>query len=70
MRVFAITAIVATLAFPVAALATETITYTYDHRGRLIQVVHSGTSNNGLTVTYTYDAAGNRVRVVTTGASH
>jgi len=55
---------------PCLACATETITYSYDHRGRLVQVVHSGTVNNGLTVTYTYDKMGNRTQVVTTGASH
>ena len=29
-----------------AALATETITYTYDARGRLVKVVRTGTVNN------------------------
>ena len=53
-----------------AAYATETITYTYDARGRLVQVSHSGTVNNGLNTTYAHDKANNRTNVTTTGASH
>jgi YD repeat-containing protein len=53
-----------------AAHATETITYTYDARGRLVQVQHSGTVNNGVTTTYTHDKAHNRTNVTTTDASH
>ena len=53
-----------------AALATETITYSYDARGRLVQVVHNGTANNGVTTSYAYDRAHNRTNVTTTGASH
>ena len=52
------------------AHATETVTYTYDARGRLVAVVHSGTVNNGVTTTYTNDKADNRTNVTTTGASH
>jgi phage gp36-like protein len=58
------------LAVGAAAHAAETITYSYDSKGRLIQVVHSGTVNNGVTTTYTYDKANNRNQVTTTGASH
>ena len=50
--------------------ASETITYTYDARGRLVQVVHSGTVNNGVTVQYEHDKANNRKTVTTTGSSH
>lgn len=50
------------------ALATETITYTYDARGRLVQVVHTGNVNNGVTVQYEHDKANNRKTVTTTGA--
>jgi YD repeat-containing protein len=53
-----------------AAYATETITYSYDARGRLVQVQHSGTVNNGLSTTYTHDKVHNRTNVTTTGASH
>jgi len=50
------------------AEAAETITYTYDARGRLKQVAHSGTVNNGVTTTYTLDKAGNRTTKTTTGS--
>jgi uncharacterized protein RhaS with RHS repeats len=52
----------------VAAMAAETVSYTYDAQGRLIRVVKSGSVNNGAAVQYTYDAAGNRVRVTATGS--
>lgn len=50
------------------AAATETITYTYDARGRLVQVSHAGTVNNGVSTTYTHDKAHNRTNLTTTGA--
>ncbi len=53
-----------------AAIAAETITYSYDAKGRLVKVVHSGSVNNGLTTTYTHDNADNRVHVTTSGAPH
>ena len=55
-----------------AAHATETITYTYDAKGRLVKVVHSSTvtNNNGVTVDYTHDKADNRTNVKTTGANN
>lgn len=49
-----------------AASATETITYTYDARGRLIKVVHTGTVNNNNQACYKYDKADNRTNVTTT----
>lgn len=50
------------------ALASETLTYTYDAFGRVVAVVHSGTVNNTVTTTYTNDNADNRTKVKTTGA--
>lgn len=52
------------------AMATETITYTYDARGRLVKTEHSGTANNGVSSCYAYDAADNRTgsSVATTSA--
>jgi YD repeat-containing protein len=50
------------------AAATETITYTYDAKGRLIKVERSGTVNNGVTTTYTHDHADNRSNVTVTGS--
>ena len=46
-----------------AAMATETISYTYDARGRLVQVVHTGTVNNNNQACYKYDKADNRTNV-------
>jgi len=37
------------------ANSAETITYTYDAKGRLIRVVHTGTTNNNLTTVYTHE---------------
>lgn len=51
-----------------AALATATITYTYDAQGRLVQVLHTGSVNNNLTTTYGLDNADDRVIVNTTGS--
>lgn len=48
------------------ASAAETISYTYDARGRLIKVVHSGTVNNNNQVCYKLDKAGNRINVKAT----
>jgi hypothetical protein len=45
------------------ALAAETITYSYDALGRLVQVTHSGTVNNGVQSSYGYDPADNRTNV-------
>lgn len=50
------------------ANAAETITYTYDARGRLVKVVHSGTVNNNVQTEYTHDNADNRTKVKKTGA--
>ena len=52
----------------VAAVASETITYRYDARGRLIKVERSGSVNNGIMTDYSYDKAGNRTNKTTTGA--
>jgi hypothetical protein len=60
----------AALTIPATVHATETITYTYDARGRVVAVTHSGTVNNGVSTTYTSDNADNRTQVTTTGASH
>jgi YD repeat-containing protein len=50
-----------------AAHASETVNYTYDARGRLVQTAHSGTVNNGLASSYSYDHADNRTNVSVTG---
>ncbi len=50
------------------ASASETITYTYDAKGRLILVQHAGTVNNNVVANYTYDTADNRKNLTVTGA--
>lgn len=69
MRATLVLAASAAALVPIAAFASETVTYGYDAKGRLIQVGHSGSVNNGLTATYAYDAADNRTNVTTAGAT-
>jgi YD repeat-containing protein len=64
MRAFLLLA----LLISVPAQAAETITYVYDARGRLKQVVRTGTVNNGVTTTYVIDKADNRTNKTTTGS--
>ena len=54
------------MGLPATAMATETITYTYDAHGRLVRVVHTGPSN--ATVQLVYDLADNRTNLTVTGA--
>ena len=70
MRVFIIFLLLIVLG--AAAHAAETITYTYDARGRLKQVARTGTPpvNNNVTTTYTYDKADNRSNKTTTGSAN
>ena len=49
------------------AIASETSTYTYDARGRLIRVDNNGIGNNTVT-NYVYDKADNRTNRNVTGA--
>ena len=64
MRAFVLLA----LCLSVPASAAETITYTYDARGRLKEVQRTGTVNNGVNTTYTIDKADNRTNKTTTGS--
>lgn len=50
------------------ALASETITYTYDAKGRLIKAERSGAVNNGVKYEYTHDKANNRRNLKVTGS--
>ena len=54
----------------VPAMAAETITYSYDARGRLVKVVRTGTVNNNVQVVYTHDKANNRKTVVVIGSGN
>lgn len=69
MRGLRIAAAVALAGLPAAAQASETITYTYDARGRLMKVEHSGTVNNNVKAEYTHDKADNRTNVKVSGAT-
>lgn len=51
-----------------SAQAAETITYTYDAKGRLVKAVRSGSVNNNVTVDYEHDMADNRTRVKVTNS--
>lgn len=53
---------------PTLASASETVTYTYDAKGRLVKVERTGTVNNGVKAEYSHDKAGNRTNVKVTGA--
>ena len=46
-----------------AAWASETVTYTYDARGRLVKVERSGSVNNNVSAEYKYDKGDNRTNV-------
>lgn len=59
---------VAIVSLAMPALASETITYTYDAKGRLVKVVRTGTVNNNVTVEYTHDKADNRTRLKVTNS--
>lgn len=49
-------------------MAAETITYSYDAKGRLTKVVRTGTVNNNVTVEYSHDKADNRTQLKTTNS--
>lgn len=53
------------LAAATAAQAAQTITYSYDAKGRLVKVVRSGGSNPARTTDYAHDRADNRTSKTT-----
>lgn len=64
----AILAFITLLFLGAVAFAAETITYTYDARGRLVKVERTGTINNNVTTNYVIDKAENRTNKTTTGS--
>jgi YD repeat-containing protein len=52
------------------SITAETVTYTYDAKGRLTKVARSGSINNNVQTQYSYDKANNRKTVVTTGSGN
>ncbi|MBV8685762.1 MAG: hypothetical protein JOZ90_13300 [Alphaproteobacteria bacterium] len=53
---------------PAIAIAAETITYSYDSKGRLVKVERSGSVNNNVVANYSHDKADNRTSVTVTGS--
>ncbi len=68
MRGYLIPGVILAMATATPASAAETITYTYDARGRLVKVERSGTVNNGVVTDYVIDKADNRTSKSTTGS--
>jgi YD repeat-containing protein len=68
MKKYQVVVVAAFIALPSIAQATETISYSYDARGRLVKVVRTGTVNNNVQTVYTHDKANNRKTVVVTGS--
>ena len=50
------------------ALAGETITYSYDAKGRLVKVERTTGANPTVTTTYSHDKADNRKNTTTAGS--
>lgn len=48
------------LTFPAIANAQETIRYTYDAKGRVVQAIRDGGPSSGTTTKYDYDSGDNR----------
>ena len=58
----------AILVTPSVSYAAETVTYSYDARGRLIRIEKTGGPNGGVKIVYAHDKASNRKTVKVTGA--
>lgn len=67
-RLLATTAVLIAVVCASPAIASETATYTYDARGRLV-AVERVSGPDTIQTSYTYDQADNRINVNTTGAS-
>lgn len=67
MRGLAISFATLVILTPISVNSAETITYTYDAKGRVIKIVRAGTINNGRIKQYTHDKANNRKTVRSTG---
>jgi hypothetical protein len=62
--------IASSVAVSVPVQAAETITYTYDAKGRLVKVVRTGTVNNNVIYDYVLDKANNRKKVKVTNSTN
>lgn len=52
---------------PAMAGGSETTNYSYDAKGRLVKVEHSGSINNNVVANYSFDKSDNRVNVTVSG---
>lgn len=68
MRKLKIALLLALAGQSAVTLAAETITYSYDAKGRLVKVARAGSVNNGVQTTYGHDKANNRKTKTTTGS--
>jgi YD repeat-containing protein len=50
--------------------SAETISYTYDAKGRVVRVVRTGSVNNNVTTQYAHDKADNRKTKTTTNSAN
>ena len=53
-----------------ALSSAETVSYSYDARGRLVGVQRAGGINDNVLTQYTYDKANNRRSVATSGSTN
>ena len=67
-RIIELAVIGALIAAAGIASASETISYTYDAKGRVVKVQHSGSVNNNIVANYSYDRADNRTNLNVSGA--
>jgi hypothetical protein len=67
-RIAVLLAGAAVAAIPALAIAAETIAYSYDARGRLVQVVRNDGVTNNIVTNYSLDKADNRTGKTTTGS--
>lgn len=67
-RIVELVVIGALIAAAGIASASETITYSYDAKGRVVKVQHAGSINNNVVANYSYDRADNRTNLNVSGA--
>lgn len=68
LALFVVVAGLGVAALPGDAISNETINYSYDARGQLVQAKRTGTVNNNVISNYAYDKANNRTLLNVTGA--
>lgn len=67
MKTIRVFALVTAFSCGSAAVAAETVTYSYDALGRLVASSASGGPNNGMNTGIAFDAAGNRTTYTVAG---